>query len=103
MLARVSRYEVGADRIDDAIDAFGEAGREIEQLGGFAGGYVLVDYEDGRTMTVTLWDNRAALEQSESVARSARNRAAESSGGSVLSVESFEVAQELNAQSGAAS
>jgi heme-degrading monooxygenase HmoA len=98
MLARVARYEVGSDRIQDAVDAFGSAGKEIEQLDGFAGGYVLVDYEDGRTMTVTLWENDAALEQSETTARTARNRAAEEVGGSVLSVEKFEVAQELAAR-----
>jgi heme-degrading monooxygenase HmoA len=102
MLARVARYEVGSDRIGDAIEAFGEAGRAIEELDGFAGGYVLVDYEDGRTMTVTLWTNQATLEQSESVARSARNRAADAVGGSVLSVEKFEVAQELRASASSA-
>src|ERR687887_313341 len=65
MLARVARYEVGSDRIDDAVTAFGDAAREIETLDGFAGGWLLVDHEDGRTMTVTLWDNFAALENSE--------------------------------------
>jgi heme-degrading monooxygenase HmoA len=98
MLARVARYEVGSDRIQDAIDAFGDAGKEIERLDGFAGGYVLVDHEDGRTMTLTLWENDAALEQSEAVARSARNKASEDVGGSVLSVEKFEVAHELDAR-----
>jgi heme-degrading monooxygenase HmoA len=98
MQARVARYEVGSDRIQDAIDAFGEAGREVEQLDGFAGGYILVDHEDGRTMTLTLWENDAALEQSETAARSARNKAAEEVGGSVLSVEKFEVAHELGAR-----
>ncbi len=95
MLARVARYEVGPDRLQDAVDAFGEAGREIEHLDGFAGGYVLVDYEDGRTMTLTLWENDAALEESETTARAARNKAAGAVEGSVLSVEKFEVAQEL--------
>jgi heme-degrading monooxygenase HmoA len=95
MLARVARYEVPSDRLQDAVDAFGEAGKEVEQLDGFAGGYVLVDYEDGRTMTVTLWENDAALEQSETAARSARNRAADEVGGSVLSVEKLQVVHEL--------
>jgi len=98
MLARVARYEVGSDRIQDAIDAFGDAGKEIEGLDGFAGGYFLVYHEDGRTMTLTLWENDAALEQSEAVARSARNKASEDVGGSVLSVEKFEVAHELDAR-----
>ena len=99
MLARVARYEVNQDRLTDAVDAFSEAGREVEKLDGFAGGYILVDHEDGRTMTVTLWENDAALEDSESTARSARNRAAGAVDGSVLSVEKFEVAQELSGSS----
>ncbi|HTS73063.1 MAG TPA: VOC family protein [Gaiellaceae bacterium] len=66
-----------------------------KELEGFKGGYVLVDHEDGRTMTVTLWENHAAMDASESFARSARNEAAGAVGGDVLSVEKFEVAQEL--------
>jgi heme-degrading monooxygenase HmoA len=97
MLARVARYEVSSDRIDDAVDSFGQAAEAIQEMDGFAGGYVLVDHEDGRTMTITLWDNLATLESSESKARSARNEAAGAVGGQVLSVEKFEVAQELNA------
>jgi heme-degrading monooxygenase HmoA len=100
MLARVARYEVDSGRIDDAVTAFGDAGREIEQLEGFAGGWVLVDHEDGRTMTVTLWNNPAALENSERTAGKLRREAAEAVGGSVLSVEKFEVAQELTARAG---
>jgi len=95
MLARVARYEVAFDRIDEAVTAFGDAAREIEGLDGFAGGFVLVDHEDGRTMTLTLWDNLAALENSERVAGKVRREAASAVGGTVLSVEKFEVAQEL--------
>jgi heme-degrading monooxygenase HmoA len=95
MLARVARYEVSSDRINDAVAAFGDAAKEIEELEGFAGGYVLVDHEDGRTMTLTLWDNHAALENSERSAGKLRRQAASSVGGTVLSVEKFEVAQEL--------
>jgi len=65
MLARVARYEVDSSRIDDAINAFGEAAKGLEGLEGFAGGYVLVDHEDGRTMTLTLWDNRRRRVRSE--------------------------------------
>ena len=98
MLARVARYEVDSSRIDDAVSAFGEAVKEIEGLEGFAGGYVLVDHEDGRTMTLTLWDNFASFENSERSAGKARRDAATAVGGSVLSVEKFEVAQELAAR-----
>jgi heme-degrading monooxygenase HmoA len=100
MLARVARYEFDPARIDAAVQAFADAAVEIEHLQGFAGGYVLVDPEDGRTMTVTLWENAAVLENSEHVAGRARRRAAESVGGSVLSVEKFEVTQELRSTGG---
>jgi heme-degrading monooxygenase HmoA len=95
MLARVARYEFEAERLDEAVQAFGEAATQVEQLDGFAGGYVLVDPDDGRTMTVTLWENSAMLENSERVAGSARRQAAAAVDGSVLSVEKFEVAREL--------
>jgi heme-degrading monooxygenase HmoA len=99
MLARVARYEVERERIDEAMQAFGEAAQAIEQLEGFAGGYVLVDPDDGRTMTLTLWQNVAVLESSERVAANARRQAAAAVGGSVLSVEKFEVARELGPSS----
>jgi heme-degrading monooxygenase HmoA len=102
MLARVARYEVAAERIDDAVQAFGEAVAKLEELDGFAGAYLLVDPEDGRTMTLSLWENTAALENSESAAGRARRQAAEAVGGSVLSVEKFEVAREPAAPGGAA-
>lgn len=96
MLARVARYEVQRERIDDAVKAFGEAAAQLEGVAGFAGAFVLVDHEDGRTLTFSLWENAAALENSESVAGRARRKAAEAVGGSVLSVEKFDVAQELS-------
>src|SRR5947207_2792221 len=46
MQARVARYEVASERIEDAVEAFGQAAQEIQEQDGFAGGYVLVDYED---------------------------------------------------------
>jgi heme-degrading monooxygenase HmoA len=97
MLARVARYEVPSDRIDEAVESFGQAASEVEQLEGFAGGYLFVDHEDGRTMTLTLWENQAALENSERSAGKLRREAASSVEGSVLSVEKFEVARELAA------
>ena len=95
MLARVARYEVPSDRIDEAVESFGQAARQVEQLEGFAGGYLFVDHEDGRTMTLTLWESQGALENSERATGKLRREAAGSVGGTVLSVENFEVAREL--------
>jgi hypothetical protein len=50
-------------------------------------------------MTVTLWDNTAALENSEPTAGRVRRKAAEAVGGSVLSIEKFEVAHKLGSDS----
>jgi heme-degrading monooxygenase HmoA len=100
MLARVARYEVPSDRLEDAVDAFSGAAEEIQGLQGLVGGYVLVDYEDGRTMTITLWENQETFDSSESAARTARTNAANAVDGSVLSVERFEVAQDLGARAG---
>ena len=100
MLARVARYEVPFDRLEDAVEAFSSAAEEIQELPGLVGGYVLIDYEDGRTMTITLWGNQETFDSSESAARAARTKAAHSVDGSVLSVERFEVAQELGARAG---
>ena len=51
-------------------------------------------------MTLTLWENQAALENSERAAGKLRREAAGSVDGSVLSVETFEVARELTSSSG---
>jgi len=51
-------------------------------------------------MTLTLWENLATLENSEPMARRARRQAADAVGGSVLSVETFEVARELGTRGG---
>ena len=47
-------------------------------------------------MTLTLWDNAAVLENSERHARERAPRGCGAAGGAVLSVEKFEVAQELS-------
>jgi len=93
--ARVARYEIPPDRTDAAAEAFGEAAGGIEHLDGFVGGYVLIDHQDARTMTVTVWDNLATVENSEHEAGRLRRAAAGSVGGSVLSVETYDVAHEL--------
>ncbi len=101
MQARVARYEIPPDRTHDAAEAFGEAASEIEHLDGFVGGYVLVDHQDARTMTVTLWDNLATVENSAHEAGRLRRAAAGSVGGSVISVETYDVAHELRPAGGA--
>jgi heme-degrading monooxygenase HmoA len=89
--ARLARYAIEPDRIDDALAGFREAGRDLSELEGFQGGHVLVDYDQGTLMTLTLWQDRAALERSEVRAASLRQRALRSVEGEVQSVNSYEV------------
>ena len=95
MHARLARYAIEPDRLDEALDGFREAGRELAELEGYRGGHVLVDYDDGTLMTLTLWESRAAIDKSDVRAASLRQRALRSVDGEVQSVTSYEVPFEL--------
>jgi heme-degrading monooxygenase HmoA len=95
MLARIARYEVEADRCDDAIAAFTEAGNEIAALDGFHSGFVCVDSENGGVITCTFWDDHAVAEASATRATAARHRAVAAVDGEIVSVQTFDVVREL--------
>ena len=97
MFARVARYEVTPDRTPEAIEAFHDAVTQLEGTPGLAGGYVFVDYEDGAIMSMTLWENRTALDESERKASGLRQDAAKRVDGRVVSVQSLDVAIEIGA------
>lgn len=95
MFARLARYAIEPDRLDDALTAFRDAGRELAQLDGFKGGHVLVDSDEGTLMTLTLWESRAALDTSDVRAASLRQRALRTVDGEVQAVTCYEVPFEL--------
>ena len=97
MFARVARYEVEPDRTQEAIDAFHAAVAELDGTEGLEGGYVCVDYEDGAIMSMTLWQNRVAMDESERKAAGLRQEAAKRVDGRVVSVQSLDVAIEIGA------
>ena len=97
MFARVARYEVDPDRTQEAIDAFHDAVAQLEGTPGLEGGYVFVDYEDGAIMSMTLWENRSALDESERKASGLRQDAAKRVDGRIVSVQSLDVAIEIGA------
>lgn len=97
MFARVARYEVPLERIDDAVKAFREAVTEIEGIDGLRGGSVLVDAEDGVVMSMTFWDTRTAMMDSEVKAAGLRQKAAKEVDGTVVSVHCLDVVAEIGA------
>ena len=95
MYARLVRYAIEPEKIDDALGAFQQAGRELADLQGFKGGHVLVDHDDGTLLTLGLWEDRAALDRSEVRAASLRQAALRSVEGEVQSVTCYEVPFDL--------
>jgi heme-degrading monooxygenase HmoA len=93
--ARLARYALEPDRVDDALEALREAGRVIGTLDGFRGGQVMVDHDQGTLMTLTFWENRAALDASEVRAAGLRQAAMRPSEGEIQSVTCYEVPFEL--------
>ena len=93
MLARVTTIQMDPTRIDEAI-------RQLEaqdiarwkEIDGFKGATILVDRDSGKVIGTTYWESREQMDASEELVQESRQRAAETGGGGVQSVERFEVA-----------
>jgi heme-degrading monooxygenase HmoA len=92
MFARVATYQVPANRLGDAVRNFQGAIEQIEDIEGLTEAYVLVGWEEGRALTMTLWGSQYAMESSRDTASRLRREAASESEGSVVSVAEYEVA-----------
>lgn len=88
MFARVSRYSGSPEGLRNGFDA---VTAELEQVEGFVQAFFLVDEEQSRAMSVTMWDSREALDASAERAHSMRTRATEPSNATIEGVESYEV------------
>ena len=97
MVARIARYRVEPERLDEAVRAFGEASQELSELRGAHGGYLLVDRETGTTITLTLWESHESMGASEVQAAALRRRAVSVVEGDVEAVECFDVPLEFGA------
>ena len=96
MFARIARYGVPPERMDEAETAFREAAETIGQLSGLKSVMVMVDRENGTVVTTTTWETRAALEASEVRASRARQEAVRAVEGDCNSVDRLEVIIELS-------
>lgn len=92
MFARVSTYDIGSGRMDDAVTSFRSALEEISRLEGFSEGFFIASGEDEHASAITLWTSRTAMEASRTAASRLRTEAAESVEGAVASACEYEVA-----------
>ncbi len=90
MYARVSTYEVPAGAYDQATRGFEE--QPIENAEGFSGGYLLVDRESGKALSITMWESKEALDRSAERANQMRSQVMEGASGQTTDVRSYEVA-----------
>jgi heme-degrading monooxygenase HmoA len=90
MYARVSSYSV--DDADKLVDGFEGVTGSVEQMDGFEHAYFLIDREGGKAMSVTVWASEAALSAGVEKANELRRQATTGGGGSIDSVDHYEVA-----------
>ena len=95
MHARVSFYDASAEGVDAGIEQFRDVTASVEQMQGNQGGMLLVDRENGKAITITLWDSADDLEATSEQANQIRQQVADTAGLSIRSVEGYEVATEF--------
>ena len=93
MHARVTTLEAPSDKIDDATRHVREQVLpQLQQMDGFKGFVVLSDRQSGKVRAVAFWESEEALRATEEAVSRMRSGAAEATGGTVASVEQYEVA-----------
>ena len=92
MHARVTTLEVPPDRMDDAKRHVQERVLpQLSQMEGFKGFVALGSRQSGKLQGVAFWENEEALRATDEAVVPVRQGAAEASGGTVVSVEEYEV------------
>ena len=92
MFARVSTYEVRPERLDEMHhEGMEHVLPALEMQDGFSGGLVLADRQSGKFLVVTLWESEQAMDSTEDASHWLRIFGAESGGGTISSVQRYEV------------
>lgn len=90
MFARVSSYSVeDAGKLESGFE---RATGPLEEMDGFKGAYFLMDRDGGKAMSVTLWGTEGHLTAGVEKANELRRNATVDGGGTIDSVDHYEVA-----------
>ena len=92
MFARVSTYEGRPEQLEEMHhEGVEHVLPALEMQDGFSGGLVLADRQSGKVLAVTLWESEQAMDATEDASHWMRAFSAETGGGTVRSVERYEV------------
>ena len=92
MYARVSTIEGSPDKVDDVARQTQEQTLpQLQKMKGFQGFVALGDRRSGKVLGVAFWESEEALRATEEALSSVRSGAAEAAGGTLTSVERYEV------------
>jgi heme-degrading monooxygenase HmoA len=92
MFARVSIYEGRPEQLDEMHhEGVEHVLPALQMQEGFNGGLVLADRQSGKVLAVTLWESEQAMDATEDASHWLRIFSAQSSGGTISSVQRYEV------------
>ena len=92
MYARVTTIQGAPAKMDDAKGHTQEQTlSQLQEMEGFKGFVALGDRNSGKLIGVSFWESEEALRATDEAVPSVRSAAAEAAGGTVASVEKYEV------------
>ena len=92
MYARLSTIEGAPEKLDEATRHLQEqALPQLQKMDGFKGFVALGDRKSGKMIGLAFWEDEDALRATEQEVSGVRSGAAQAIGGTVVSVEEFEV------------
>jgi hypothetical protein len=92
MFARITRFDVRSDRLQEGRDEIEEhVIPALEMQVGYNGGLLFADPEGGKMVSVTLWEDEQKMHATDEAAHWFRIFGAEAVEGSVTGVETYEV------------
>ncbi|HEY3317165.1 MAG TPA: antibiotic biosynthesis monooxygenase [Coriobacteriia bacterium] len=89
--ARVSRYEVPAEKREEDISHAEETKEKVASMPGSLGLYYLADRASGKTMSITLWESEQAMRDSETSASQLRAQTSGAVSARITGIERYEV------------
>ena len=92
MYARVTTVQGSPAKMDDAKGHIQERTLpQLQKMEGFKGFFALGDRQSGKVLGVAFWESEEALRATEQEVSGVRSGAADAAGGTVASVEQYEV------------